>query len=121
MMKRMRFMLPSDGVMRCDQCSCQSGVEQFAELPYTAQNTPPNRGRAMTRHPLEPLDAAEVRHAVQLLRDTGKVTPTTRFISVSLKEPPKARVHAGDMNLPREAFAVLFDNGANSCYEATVA
>src|SRR5690349_14810891 len=61
-----------------------------------------------TRHPLEPLSAEEVQQAVQLLRDYGKVTPTTRLVPVSLTEPP------------REAFAVLFDNGTNACYEATV-
>jgi primary-amine oxidase len=71
-------------------------------------------------HPLEPLSAAEVRQAVALLRDTERVSPTTRFVSVSLKEPDKHLVHAGAPNVPREAFAVLFDNAANSCYEATV-
>src|SRR2546427_12672056 len=71
------------------------------------------------RHPLEPLDHAEVQQAIQLLRSYGKVTPTTRFISVSLKEPPKNVVHAftGGEAGPREAFPVLFDNGTNSCYE----
>ncbi len=67
-------------------------------------------------HPLEPLTADEVRLAVSILRDTGKVTPTTRFISVSLKEPPKAAVHAGK-ETHRVAFAVLFDNATNSCFE----
>src|SRR5438874_8590079 len=74
------------------------------------------------RHPLEPLAAAEVQQAVQLLKSLGKVTPTTRFVSVSLKEPDKARVHRfPDSGLvPREAFMVLFDNAANACHEATV-
>jgi len=73
-------------------------------------------------HPLEPLSAREVRDAVQLLRDSGKVTPTTRFVSVALREPEKGLVHDpnGDPTPPREAFAVLFDNAANACYEATV-
>jgi primary-amine oxidase len=74
------------------------------------------------RHPLEPLSAAEVDQAVSLLRSAGKVTPTTRFVSVSLKEPPKAAVHAWDERaaLPREAFAVLFDNATNTAHEATL-
>ena len=74
------------------------------------------------RHPLEPLSASEVRQAVQLLRDAGKVTPTTRFVSVGLREPPKEFVHgpAGPREAPREAFAVLFDNAANTAYEAVV-
>src|SRR5581483_8999608 len=76
----------------------------------------------MIRHPLEPLTGEEVQQAVQLLRSAGKVTPTTRFVSVSLKEPDKQRVHAftGQEILPREAFAVLFDNAQNACYEAAL-
>ncbi len=46
-----------------------------------------------SRHPLEPLSAEEVREAVALLKGEGKVTPTTRFVSVALKEPDKALVH----------------------------
>jgi primary-amine oxidase len=77
---------------------------------------------ATTAHPLEPLTADEVRAAVRILKDAGKVTPTTRFVSVALREPPKALVHALDEANPppREAFAVLFDNATNSCFEATV-
>jgi primary-amine oxidase len=75
------------------------------------------------RHPLEPLAAAEVQQAVQLLKSEGKVTPSTRFVSVSLKEPDKALVHRlpEAAAIPREAFAVLFDNATNTCHEATVA
>lgn len=74
------------------------------------------------RHPLEPLTAAEVDQAVSLLRSAGKVTPTTRFVSVSLKEPPKSAVHAWNSRdaLPREAFVVLFDNATNTAHEATL-
>jgi primary-amine oxidase len=74
------------------------------------------------KHPLEPLTADEVKLAVTILKDAGKVTPTTRFVSVSLKEPAKAFVHAftGKEPIQREAFAVLFDNGTNSCYETAV-
>jgi primary-amine oxidase len=74
------------------------------------------------RHPLEPLSAAEVAIAVQVLRDAGKVTPTTRFVSVMLKEPSKGAVHAGTgwEKLPRHAAAVLFDNATNSCFETVV-
>jgi primary-amine oxidase len=73
-------------------------------------------------HPLEPLARDEVALAVKVLRDSGKVTPTTRFVSVCLKEPPKASVHAfsGKEACPREAAAVLFDNATNSCFETEV-
>ena len=69
--------------------------------------------------PLEPLTAPEVQLAVTLLRDSGKVTPTTRFVSVSLREPSKETVQqfTGREPIRRDAFAVLFDNGTNSCYE----
>jgi primary-amine oxidase len=77
---------------------------------------------ASITHPLEPLTAAEVQLAVSLLKENGKVTPTTRFVSVSLREPPKESVHGytGREPIRREANAVLFDNATNSCYEASV-
>lgn len=71
-------------------------------------------------HPLEPLSAAEVQAAIGLLRANGKVTPTTRFVSVALHEPSKEVVHAGMEGLPRSALAILFDNATNVCHEATV-
>jgi primary-amine oxidase len=73
-------------------------------------------------HPLEPLTAQEVQLAVSVLKDNRKVTPTTRFVSVSLKEPSKEVVHrfTGRQSVPREANAVLFDNATNSCYETSL-
>ena len=67
-------------------------------------------------HPLEPLGAEEVGAAVAILRAAGKVTPTTRFVSVSLHEPAKELVHAFDGTSwpPRQAFVVLFDNATNA-------
>jgi primary-amine oxidase len=74
------------------------------------------------KHPLEPLTAHEVQNAVSLLKELGKVTPTMRFVSVSLKEPDKAFVHrfTGAEPFAREVSAVLFDNGINACYETTL-
>ncbi|QJW93613.1 primary-amine oxidase [Frigoriglobus tundricola] len=73
-------------------------------------------------HPLEPLSAAEVARAIALLTAAGKLAPTTRVVSVMLKEPPKALVHGGTgwESAPRDAAVVLFDNATNACYEATV-
>ena len=76
---------------------------------------------AATPHPLEPLSAAELRRAVAILRDAGKVTPTTRFVSITLREPAKALLRESKSPIPRIALAVLFDNAANACYEATLA
>jgi len=74
------------------------------------------------KHPLEPLTPQEVQLAISLLKDQGKVTRTMRFVSVSLKEPGKETVHGftGRGAIRREACAVLFDNGSNSCYETTL-
>ena len=69
----------------------------------------------MSAHPLEPLTADEMRSAVHLIKAQDTFTPTTRFISIMLKEPPKQAIR----NWPpspapsREAIAVLFDNAAN--------
>ncbi len=76
-------------------------------------------------HPLEPLTAQEVQLAVALLRDLGKVTKTTRFVCISLKEPDKDVVHQfpnlrSRLLRERAAFAVLFDNGTNTCHHATL-
>ncbi|RLS40646.1 MAG: primary-amine oxidase [Planctomycetota bacterium] len=88
----------------------------FTPLNLPQLNTGPRVG-----HPLEPLTSHEVRTAVDLLKSAGKVTPTTRFISVALAEPAKAAVHAGaPASLSRGAFVVLFDNATNTCHEATL-
>ncbi|HUG70594.1 MAG TPA: primary-amine oxidase [Pirellulaceae bacterium] len=89
-------------------------------VQLTSAKVSPN-GQPAPSHPLEPLTAQEVAHAVAILKEQGKVTPTTRFVSVSLKEPPKELVHgAPNQPPPREAFVVLFDNANNSCYEASL-
>lgn len=74
------------------------------------------------KHPLEPLSQAEVQLTVSILKSAGKITPTTRFVSVSLKEPEKQFVHGlkPGASFSREAFAVLFNNATNACYEASV-
>ena len=91
----------------------------MSALVQLASSTP--AGNASTSHPLEPLSAAEVARAVALLKEQGKVTSTTRFVSVSLHEPSKAWLHqASGVSVPREAAVVLFDNAQNACYEAVV-
>ncbi len=73
-------------------------------------------------HPLEPLSAAEVQRAVELLRATPEFTPTVRVISVMLKEPSKTLVHAWpDIPPPaRQAEAVLHDNARNACFHVEI-
>ncbi len=69
----------------------------------------------MAAHPLEPLTAAEVQTAVRLVQGQDTFTPTTRFISITLKEPSKQSVQDWPATPApsREASAVLFDNAAN--------
>lgn len=71
-------------------------------------------------HPLEPLSRDEVQQAVKILKDSAKISPTMRFVSVSLLEPGKKALRSTRAPLPREAFVSLFDNASNSCFEATV-
>ena len=69
----------------------------------------------MPLHPLEPLSADEMSSAVSLLNSLAIFQPTTRVISVMLKEPPKQIVYDWPDSgaYDREAVAVLFDNAAN--------
>ena len=81
------------------------------------------------RHPLDPLDAGEIRAAVEILRRERLVTPAARFVSVSLNEPAKNQIalaapvgrpsadqaaSAGQSEpraaaVPREGFVVLLE------------
>ena len=93
----------------------------MSTLITISNGQPATTTTTLSRHPLEPLSGDEVRAAVELLKSQGKVTPTTRFVSIALEEPDKAKVHGWNgesSSLPRQAFAVLFDNATNSCYEA---
>lgn len=80
------------------------------------------KSEIVSHHPLEPLSLAEIELAVEVLKkQSDRVTPTTRFVSVALHEASKEKVlHPSDEILIREADVVLFDNGTNSCYEARV-
>jgi primary-amine oxidase len=71
-------------------------------------------------HPLEPLTAMEITTVVNTIKAYKKTK--LRFISVALKEPSKEKINSfREVDLAnREAFAVLFDNTKNECYEATI-
>ena len=76
----------------------------------------------MAVHPLEPLSAAEVAQSVELLRGLSVVTPSTRIISVILREPEKRFVYEWPKasSPDRKADAVLFDNALNTAYTAVL-
>jgi primary-amine oxidase len=82
-------------------------LEPLIETPTTPTTLP--------LHPLEPLTASEIQTAVALLKSSPTFNPTTRIISIILREPEKSLVYAWPTaDLPaRQATAVLFDNAAN--------
>ena len=74
-------------------------------------------------HPLKPLDSQEIAAVVEILRAERHLGPRTRFVTITLNEPPKAAVLAyqpGDV-LDREAYVILFDSETGQTYEALVA
>jgi primary-amine oxidase len=93
---------------------------------------------APARHPLDPLDAGEIRRAVEILRRERPVTPEARFVSVSLNEPHKDQIAFAQADRPvagqpagtghsgppaaalREAFVVLLEPRQHTTYEAVV-
>jgi primary-amine oxidase len=82
----------------------------------TSTNTTP-------AHPLEPLTAEEIGRAAALLRELAGLGPSTRFVFVTLREPPKADVLAwspGQPPLPRQAEIVVYDRAEHATYEAVV-
>src|SRR5262245_17864425 len=74
------------------------------------------------RHPLEPLDADEIRRAAAILRADGRLVPGVKVIGFSLREPTRdeLRVHAGGRALDREVFAILLDARSGETEEAIV-
>jgi primary-amine oxidase len=77
-----------------------------------------------SRHPLDPLESAEVELAVATIRKERQPGDSVRFVSVSLKEPSKEvvgryRSQAGG-ECPREAFVILLDKATGRGYEADV-
>ena len=70
-------------------------------------------------HPLEPLSAAEISAASAILKTEKSLAATARFVFVSLHEPPKAAIQAGD-DTAREAFVVYYEKAERKTYEAVV-
>jgi primary-amine oxidase len=72
---------------------------------------------AARAHPLSPLTPAEIRQAVNIIRDSGHLPDTAHFSLLALDEPPKDAVLRG-VNLPRRAFASIYDRATNRTGEA---
>lgn len=74
------------------------------------------------RHPLDPLNAAEVAAAVRTLRAHGPAGDRFRFVSVNLHEPAKDElesISAGN-TLDRRAFVIVLDLADRRVLEAVV-
>jgi primary-amine oxidase len=75
-----------------------------------------------TRHPLDPLEPAEIELAVATVRKEQHLGDSVRFVSIGLKEPPKdvVRQYRPGEGTPREAFLILLDSATGRGYEAVV-
>ena len=78
--------------------------------------------RHATRHPLDPLGAAEVEAAAVIIRESEQVPGAVRFVSIALHEPAKQQILSGsDLNVvERQAFLVLRDPVEHKTLEAIV-
>ena len=74
------------------------------------------------RHPLEPLDADEIRAASAILRAGGHLRDRVRVIAITLHEPTRddlRRLAAGQA-LDRAVFAILLDTASGETEEVLV-
>ena len=74
------------------------------------------------RHPLDPLDPAELEEVVQILARENYLGENVRIASINLMEPAKSVVEKYKPGAPfeRKAMAVLMDCGKRTAYEAVV-
>ena len=72
--------------------------------------------------PLDPLSAAEILTTLEVIEASNKYPAGSFFPIVTLKEPPKAELLAWDPgeSFRREAFANVYNRGANRLFEAVV-
>ena len=83
---------------------------------------PAGQGAGASRHPLDPLSAAEFRQAAAILRRDRGVGETWRFASIELREPDKAALAAWQPGgaVQREARVVCWNRSDGRVYSATV-
>src|SRR5262245_63240606 len=84
--------------------------------------TPTTAAPAETLHPLDPLSAAEIERAWEILAAERSPGPKSRAIFIMLHEPDKKVVlgHQPGDAVERAAFAVLVDGATGKTYEAVV-
>jgi primary-amine oxidase len=74
------------------------------------------------RHPLEPLDGAEMRETAAVLRAAGRLGEHVKVIAFTLREPTREelRTFAAGQVLGREVLAILLDARSGETEEAVV-
>ena len=77
------------------------------------------RQSSAPKHPMDPLDADEMRIAQTVLRANGLLSDGRRVTLLDVNEPPKAVVLNGRA-VARAAFAVIYDATRNATGEAIV-
>jgi primary-amine oxidase len=93
-----------------------------APAPRVATAPSPAAAAPDVRHPLDPLEPAEIERAVAVLRAARRLPESVRLVTVTLKEPPKESVlpRPRGGTVPREAFLILLDNATGRGAEAVV-
>jgi len=73
-------------------------------------------------HPLDALSKDEIVATVELLKARGKISESTRFPIIDIKEPAKDKVvgPAAGVPIQREAFVVAYERASNRTFEALV-
>jgi primary-amine oxidase len=95
--------------------TAEHGAAPHAKIPDAAISD-------SSRHPLDPLDAAELEETVELLARERYLGDSVRIASINLIEPAKYLVEEHQPGSPfeRKALAVLLDRGKRASYEAVV-
>jgi primary-amine oxidase len=81
--------------------------------PASAATAQDGASESDTTHPMDALDADEIRRAVQILRSAGRADASTKFATLTLHEPDKDTVRAWQPGQPfaRRAFVVAVQQG----------
>lgn len=101
-----------------------AGSVGFAEAAVAAEpkdERPSDTTGPQPVHPLDPLTPSEISAAVEIVRREKKVDDHWRFVTVTLREPPKSSgMPTGENPIPRRAFLILIDRPRAVSYEAIV-
>jgi Cu2+-containing amine oxidase len=101
-------------------------ITRSGKVKVLVIEAPPRGAAAPPPHPLDPLSAAEMDRAADILRhkqpDGQKLPEGVLFPVLTLHEPPKKKVLAFDRGraVPRQAFAVVYDPKKNETWEGII-